>query len=175
MVMGFAIFILTIFVCVYGVSVFYDRPDYDDFCVEKSVGVIESESDCLVVEGRWSPYDEEVMKPRPVDGDLTGWCDVNYNCRLEYESESEKYARNIFFIALPLGILLILLGAFVFGLESVGAGIMAGGVGVILWGVGGYWQYSDNVLKFLLSLVGLVIVIFFAYRFNGHRFGWKKK
>ena len=84
----------------------------------------------------------------------------------DYDVANEKYSRNLFLIALPLGILIIVLGAMIFGLESVGAGLMGGGVGVILYGVGNYWRYSEDLLKFLLSLTGLVIVIYFSYWFN---------
>jgi hypothetical protein len=162
-VMGIAIIILTIFVVVYGVSTFYDRPDYDDFCGERSLGAIETEAECIAVEGRWDAQEG----PKPVSEDLvTGWCDVTYECRQDYDDAQEIYARNIFLITLPLGILLIVLGIVVFGLEVVGAGLAGGGVGVLLWGIGEYWRFGSNLLKFSLSLVGLGAVIWLAYWFN---------
>ena len=75
---------------------------------------------------------------------------------------------------MPLGIIIIAAGALIFGLEAVGAGLMGGGVGVILWGVGGFWQFAQNWLKFVLSLLGLIILIWLAYYFN-KKFGEKKK
>ena len=51
---------------------------------------------------------------------------------------------------------------------------MGGGVGVILWGVGNFWEFADNLLKFILSLAGLIVVIYFAYYFN-RRFDKKHK
>ena len=77
-------------------------------------------------------------------------------------------------VALPLGIIIIIIGAFVFGLEAVGAGLMGGGVGTILYGVGGYWRYSADLMKFLLSLVGLIVVIYVAYWFNHKYKAWRK-
>jgi len=64
---------------------------------------------------------------------------------------------------LPLGIIIIAIGALVFGLEFVGAGLMFGGVGIIVYGVGGFWRFAQDWLKFSLSAVGLVILIYLAY------------
>tara|TARA_Y100000034_G_C6749373_1_gene332976 strand:+ start:263 stop:556 length:294 start_codon:yes stop_codon:yes gene_type:complete len=95
---------------------------------------------------------------------------------MEHESAQEKYSKNLFLIALPLGIVIIALGAFVFGLESVGAGLMGGGVGIILYGVGAFWRFADDWLKFILSLIGLVAVIGLAYWFNSKDWNiWKRK
>ncbi|MEK6741581.1 MAG: hypothetical protein AABX68_00125, partial [Nanoarchaeota archaeon] len=82
--------------------------------------------------------------------------------------------KKIFITALPLGIVIIFLGAVVFGLEAVGAGLMAGGIAVMIYGAGSYWRFTDDWLKFLLSLAGLIIVIWMSYYFN-RKFGKKKK
>jgi len=163
-IIGIAILILTIFVAVYGISMIYEAPDWDDYCGEKSTGAVETEAECLFVGGKWNSYDVEI--PKPVGTDDEGWCDIDYECREEYDVAREKYHKTIFLITLPLGIILIIVGVLVFGLEIVGAGLAGGGVGIMLWGIGGYWQYGSNLMKFLLSLVGLVAVIFLAYWFN---------
>ena len=165
-VIGIAILVLTIFVVVYGVGMFYDSPQYEDFCGEREIGIIDTEAGCVAVGGKWSSNVGEVPKPVDSASVVEGWCDTTFECRQEYEDAQEIYSRNIFLIALPLGIILILVGIVVFGLEVVGAGLAGGGVGIILWAVGGYWQYGSDVLKFSLSLVGLVVVIWLAYWFN---------
>jgi hypothetical protein len=166
-VIGIAIIILSISVVVYGINTFYERPDYEDYCGDKStIGFVETKSECDSVGGKWTTYVEHDEVLRPVEGKAEGWCDVSYYCREEYDNDLETYSRNLFLIALPLGIIIIIVGAVVFGLEAVGAGLMGGGVGVILYGVGNYWRYSADLLKFLLSLIGLIIVIYFAYWFN---------
>jgi len=162
-VLGIAIIVLTIFVVIYGIGMIYEKPDYDDYCGDKSVGVVDTETDCVAVGGKWTGYNGE--EPRPVKS-VDGWCDITYECREEYENAREVYSRNIFLIALPLGIVLIIVGIVVFGLEVVGAGLAGGGIGILLWGVGGYWQYGSDLLKFSLSLVGLIAVIYLTYWFN---------
>lgn len=168
-VMGIAIIILTISVAVYGINTFYNSPEYRDFCGEfKTAEIINNSESCEAIEGQWNPN----IGPRPVGG-TEGYCDRDFTCREEYEDAREKYSRTLFLITLPLGIAIIALGALVFGLEAVGAGLMGGGVGIILWGVGGFWRFADDWLKFLLSLIGLVILIWLAYYFN-KRLGKKK-
>lgn len=78
----------------------------------------------------------------------------------------KEHYKHVFYLALPIGIVVLVAGAVFFGLESVGAGLMGGGIVTLIYGAGGYWQYAQNWLKFLLSLAGLIIVIYFAYWFN---------
>lgn len=161
-IMAIAIIILTISVVIYGVNVFYDKPEYADFCGEfKTAEIIETQERCEEIGGNWAPY----ISPRVVD-EREGYCDRDFTCRQEYDDAREGYSRNIFLIALPVGIAIIALGALVFGLEFVGAGIMGGGVGIVLWGVGGFWRFADDWLKFILSLIGLIVVIWLAHYVN---------
>jgi len=174
LVLGVAIFILTMFVVVYGMNTFYEKPEYSDFCDEfKTAQVINTEQECLDTGGKWNAY--EAVRPVPVGEEtITGYCDRDFNCREEYEDAQEKRSKFVFIIAIPLGILIIALGAFVFQLNAVGIGLMFGGIGTLIYGSGGYWRYADNLFKFIISLVGLVVLIFLAYWFNG-RIGKKKK
>ena len=162
-VLGIAIIILTIFVVVYGTNLIFERPEYTDFCGDFRIAqVIETQAQCEAVRGQWTPQDIKcITTPCP-----QGYCDVDFTCRQEYEDAQENYYKKLFLFTLPLGILIIVIGAFVFGLEAVGAGLMGGGVGTILYGVWGYWRYSADLMKFLLSLVGLAILIGVAYWFN---------
>jgi len=168
-IMGVAIFILTIAVAVYGIQTFYEKPVYEDFCINSiSPHLINSSLDCETSSGKWISYVAlETKGPE-------GYCDLEYYCRQDYDHFSEKYSRNIFLISLPLGVLIIIAGAVFFGLEAVGAGLMAGGVGIIFYGIGGFWRFADTWLRFVLSLIGLVVLIYFAYWFN-NRYTKKKK
>jgi hypothetical protein len=164
-VIGIAIIILTISVAVYGISTFYPDNDYSDYCDEfRSFIEVNNSEQCDAAEGKWNAFAE----PRPVT-EKDGYCNLNYYCEQEYMDASEKRAKFIFLIAVPLGILVIILGAIAFGLEAVGAGIMGGGVGIILYGVGGFWEFAQDWLKFLLSLLGLIILIWFAHWFNNRK------
>lgn len=167
-VLGVAIMVVTISVMVYGINTFYEEPQYNDFCEEyKTPQISETQFQCESAGGKWNSYDAPV-KPEGI----TGYCEADYTCRQEYEKSSEIYRRNVFIIALPLGIIIIAVGALVFHLDAVGAGLMAGGVGTIIYGIGGYWRYTENWLRFVLSLIGLVALIWLSYYANKK---WGKK
>jgi hypothetical protein len=160
-VIGIAIIILTIFVTFYGINTLFPSPEYEDFCGEPTREVIDNMQDCEVAGGKWNP-----SAIRPVESGVEGFCDEDFTCRQELEDARKDRSRKVFFIALPLGIIIIAVGALVFGLEAVGAGLMGGGVGTLIYGSGAYWPYTENWVRFLLSLVGLVILIWLAYYFN---------
>ena len=166
-VIGIAIIILTIFVVIYGINTIYPGPEYNDFCPDYST--IDTQTECEVQGGVWISGGEEITKETPKTVPAYGSCDITTKCKEEFEKVNEKYARNLFLITLPLGIVILVIGAILFGLEAVGAGLMGGGVGVIVYGAGNYWRYSGDLLKFLLSLVGLIAVIYLAYWFNKRR------
>ena len=53
---------------------------------------------------------------------------------------------------------------------------MGGGIGTLIFGVGEYWSYADNWLKFIISLIGLIAIIGITYWFNSKNWNvWKKK
>lgn len=161
LVFGIAVFVLTLFVSIYGVDTIYDKPEYEDFCPNSYWDVPEmNESVCFDNGGKWQNYERKVPDGEP------GYCDRDYMCREAYELKQERYSMNLFLVSVPLGILILIGGFYFFSLEAIGLGIMAGGVGTMLRGVGTYWRYSEDWLRFLISLVGLVVVIYFSYRFR---------
>lgn len=160
LVFGIVIFILTTSVGIYGINTFYQSaPEYDDYCLPKQ---IMTEQDCISQNGTWNYYNQEPVK----EGTINGYCDVYSHCQNLFEEAQKKYSRGAFFIALPLGIVVIAIGGLVFGLEFVGAGLMFGGVGIIIYGIVDYWRFADDWLKFILSAIGLVVVIALAYYLN---------
>lgn len=179
--LGIAIIILTIFVAFYGINTLFPKPQYEDFCesyYEKSVPETERKvcpSVCIPA--------YKIIKNQCLYDECSSGCGPNnistfstiekceqeiyeFKCSERYESALKERAKKVFFVALPLGILLIVIGAFVFGLEIVGAGLMGGGIGTLIYGSGAYWPYTENWVRFTLSLIGLIILIWLAYYFN---------
>lgn len=168
LVLGIAIFVVAIIVGVTGISTIYERPEYEDFCP-----FLTTEESCVEFGGNWVNYEDTVKVPR--DG-VSGYCDVySTKCQDKYDESNRDYYKKIFLTALPLGIVFIILGVLVFGLETVGAGLAAGGIGIIIYGIGGFWRYTDNWLRFVISLVGLLILIWLAYWFNKNHTEKSKK
>jgi hypothetical protein len=171
--LGIAIFILTISVGIYGISTLYHgQPKYETYCPTKQAY---TEQQCFEINGTWIKYPEQRSNEKPIPVDQNGYCDTYSICQPEFEKAQEKYARKVFLTALPLGIVIIAIGALIFGLVSVGGGLMAGGVGIILYGVGDFWGFAQDWLKFVLSLIGLIIVIILAYYANKKWFSKDKK
>ena len=165
-VLGIAIIILTIFVAYYAINLFFPSVNYNDFCGNVNYNIqINDNATCTAQGGMWN----YINGPKPAEtspNTTNGYCDLTYYCNQQYENASKARAEKVFFIALPLGIAIIAAGAFFFGLEAVGAGLMGGGVGTLIYGSGAYWPYTHTWLRFLLSLAGLVILIWFAYFWN---------
>jgi len=161
-ILGIAIIILTIFVTVYGINIFYPSGEYKDYCKDDKIyEIADTQQKCEDLGGKWRNY--EFVKE---NDSVEGYCDRDYFCRQEYDSAREIRAKKIFFISVPLGVIIIIFGGFLFHLEAVGAGLMGGGVGTIVYGSGNYWQYGDNLFKFILSLLGLTAVIYSSYWLN---------
>ena len=159
---GIAIFLLTLFIGIYGINTFYSKgPDYNDFCPM----YLGNQTSCVSAGGNWVPGETRIESGKSVQPAQVGsYCDYDYtSCQKNFETAEEKYFKVVFMIALPLGIIIIAVGALVFGLEFVGAGLIFGGVGILLYGVGGFWRFAQDWLKFSLSAVGLVVLIYLAY------------
>jgi hypothetical protein len=166
-VLGIAIFLLTLFVGMYGIRALYSHePQYDDYCKP-----INTPNECFAINGTWQNMTDKVV-PSPMNGGKVvpienGYCNYDYNiCTNDYNKAEENYRIRIFYTAIPLGVIVIAIGLIFFGLESVGAGLMAGGVGILIYGVSGYWRYSSDFIRFLISLLGLIVVIYLAYYAN---------
>lgn len=167
LILGIAIFILTVSVGIYGINTFYGaEPKYESYCVP-SYSLINSSTACESINGTWQVY--PVEKNIQNNYYTTGYCDTYRTCQPLYDAAVEKYSKGVFVIALPLGILIIAIGAIAFGLEFVGAGLMAGGVGILFFGVVNYWRFADDWIKFVLSAAGLVVVVLVGYYFNRRR------
>lgn len=163
-VIGVAIFILTMFVAIYGISVFFPQPEYNEFCPEIRATVIADTMElCESLGGKWTAYN---FIKAPKADEATGYCDLDYYCRQDYENASEENSKKRFFTSIPVGIVIIALGGIGFALESVGVGLMAGGAGTFVWGSGSYWSYASDIWRFFISLFGLIVLIFFAYWFE---------
>lgn len=165
LILGIAIFILTIFVGVYGINTFYgSAPQYEDYC--PSI-VPQTQAECIKMNGTWTSYSSEQIPAEKIPvTSPTGYCDTYTYCQKQLEKAEEPYYKGIFMIAIPIGIIIIAIGLFLFSLEAVGLGLMSGGVGIIIYGAGSYWRFSSDVIKFTLSAIGLVILIVLAYYFN---------
>ena len=187
-ILAIAIAIVLAFFVNIGINVFYPSPEWEDFCDSERFMVRmtdHTQQSCEDINGRWhadnrvelrqpdtfscrkvQEYDNGtvVMNCDSVTREAsTGYCDETYYCAQEYQENNEKYSRNVFVVLLLIG-LFIIAGSIALQIASVSSGLMAGGVIVIITGIIRYWQYSTDVLRFLILGAALVILIWLGYK-----------
>lgn len=160
-VIGLAVFILASFVVVYGLNMIIEKPNYEDFC-GGNLYEIDNAATCASAGGIWKNYSTTEKETLVRAGE----CSSPIKCYDDYNEANKKFRKIIFLFSVPLGVIIIVLGALIFSINSVGIGLMLAGVFTLIYGAGGYWQYGENWMRFLASLVGLIAVIFFAYWFQ---------
>ncbi len=184
-ILGIAIAIVFALAVGYGISVFYEEPKYEDYCktfgrfatpypAEKTLpgGVtVCNESLRFQVEQRAQQCYKDDYLPVYTYDNATG-CPTDVRCdpcQKDFNDARKRYSRNIFIITAVVGIIGIAAGAILFGVEAVGAGLMGGGLLTILYGNIRYWEFFDNVMKFVILLAGLIILIGIGYWINRRR------
>lgn len=140
------------------VSYAYPEPQYNDFCENRNVGTIENEEQCTLNDGKWNAY--QGIK----EGDLTGYCDLNYECSMAYEDAREGHAQLAYLIVLAVGALAIVVGMFLKGSSIVAAGLSYGGVVLLIVGSARYLSELDQSIQVLATGVALILVLAVAYK-----------
>jgi hypothetical protein len=191
---GIAIAILTFLVIFTGIQTFFPQPDYGDFC-KSDLKFPEPQKFCTQdamqcpdgsFVGRdpnnnceFYPCENTCTKDamQCPDGTIVGRDPNNncefypcenefYECNAEYEKARSNYSRNLFIITTILGVILLAIGGAFFTLEIVGSGIMGGGIITLLYGAFSYWPNAGNLFRFIISIIGLALVIGFGYWLN---------
>ncbi len=169
-IIGIAIMILTSFVAIYGIQTFYqEEPSWEKYCGNITVPTYQvniTQVQCESQGGKWNPTYVDRTSPIPIKGAPEGYCDYYYYCNQELTNDQRIFSKNVFLISVPVGVILIAIGGALFALESVGAGIMLGGIITLIYGASRYWPNAGNAFKFGISLAGLIIVIILAYWLN---------
>jgi hypothetical protein len=75
---------------------------------------------------------------------------------------SRRYQKHLFYVAVPVGIAAIIVGAFV-SIPAIGPGLVFGGVFTLIQGYWFYWAELEAWIKFLSILIALAALLFTAY------------
>ena len=68
-----------------------------------------------------------------------------------------------------MGIIAIAVGALIFNIEAIGAGLMGGGVLSLIYGNIRYWQNLNNWMKVIILAIALVALIYIGILLNRRR------
>lgn len=139
----------------YATNTVFDKPQYDDFCVEKFIQY-ETEQECVENGGEWN-----VFAPR-AEG-KTGNCDVHYTCRQEYDDARDSFEDKAFIVNVIFGLIGLVLG-FILTVESVSAGFLLGGVLELFFATVAYWDKFGDVIRVIILGVVLAILIWIGYK-----------
>ncbi len=158
-VFGIGIAILIFIVTLLGIEVFYPRTTVEDFGCD----------------------DLRLSKPSPCSENMTvGECqtlelqhlineengDEYQKCWEEFSDNRDIYNRNFFLITSIIGFIAIVISMYLFNMTNIAAGTAFSGLALIVFGFMVGWQSTDDIIKFIISLVITSVVIFFAVIVN---------
>lgn len=143
--LGIAIAIIFLMFCVFGTKLIYDTPKYEDYCDYNELGKIDyiNNSDY---------YNQQYEE-----------------CSEKYDIANKNYSKNMFIISLIFGILVIITCVIFIEINSISGGLMLGSLMFIIQGTGRYWNYMDDLMRFIILAVALGVLIYVAYWMNKRR------
>ncbi len=151
----------------YAISLFYKEPDYNAFFPQQQVvKPITTKEACLKVGGQWteSPvYKDGYAIPTPTSPQITSYCNPDFTKQQEFSDAQKVYQRTIFIILVVLGVLSLILGAFLAN-EIVTLGLSWGGVLSLIIASMRYWSSADNLVRVLILGLALLILIWLAIK-----------
>jgi len=142
LILGAIIAVIFVMFCAYGVNLFYDAPEYEDYCDERPY-IIDKNLTQQEIDQRNQYYKE---------------------CQDKYDVANESYSKNLFIISLVFSLIIIAISAFFIEVSSVSGGLMLGSLFFIVYGTGRYWRYMNDWLRFVILGAVLIILIYLGYK-----------
>lgn len=176
LVLGIGIFVVFMFMIAYGIQAFYPAPQYDSYC-EGNIFVpkfIEPYAQCIssriLQEAEQACYNSKGFPEYTYNdtGCAIAVKECNY-CQRDFENARLHYDKNVFVIALLIGIITLFLGYSAFSTEPVSSSLMASGIGAIFYGSAKNWENLSNIWRFLLLVTALILLIWIALKINKKR------
>jgi hypothetical protein len=81
----------------------------------------------------------------------------------EYRAAEKRFQQHLFAVAVPLGLVALLIGAFL-RLPAIGTGLMFGGIFSVCDGYFNYWSDLADVPKFASLFAAFIILLVVGYR-----------
>jgi hypothetical protein len=80
-----------------------------------------------------------------------------------YRSAEQAFEQHLFFVAVPLGLITIIVGAFL-PIPAIGTGLMFGGIFSVCDGYYNYWSELSALWKFLSLLAAFIVLLVVGYK-----------
>ncbi len=88
--------------------------------------------------------------------------------RTKYNEVHDRWSRNVFFICLPVGLIVLIVGIWL-KVQPVSGGLMAGGILTLIGGTGFYWEQLEQLVKFIALGIILIFLIWLGHKKVGVR------
>jgi len=144
----------------------YQQPKYENYCNNSyEYPVKPSPTNCSYI-------DTQAMNKCQVDG---GMVDYTYDsagcqqfkscnfCSKDFNNAQQVYNRNIFFVLLPVGLIVVILGLYLL-VDYLGAGLMFAGLIIMFYATIRYFSDMSKLLRALVILVELLVIMWIGYK-----------
>ena len=112
---------------------------------------------------KWDLYDlQRPFNPQATPEEKAQWQAEQQKKQEERRIAEKRFQQHLFAVAVPLGLVALLVGAFL-RLPAIGTGLMFGGIFSICDGYLNYWSELADVLKFSSLLIAFILLLFLGY------------
>lgn len=161
---GAAIVILANLLFHYAIALVYAEPKFENFCPIQNVQYNDANT-CVTAGGQWTNnnYAPSEITAAVKNGQPLGYCDVNFTCNKHYNDAHSIYNRNVFGILVVLGIVSVIIGAFM-AIEVLAIGFSWAGVVALIIASMQYWSDANNLIRVIILAFALGLVIWLAVK-----------
>lgn len=139
--LGFGIAVIFPFMVHYGVRTFSPEPRWEDFQIQNYYARYQAASQ------------EEKQRLEDAQNQL----------QKKHREAEKAFQKHLFFVAAPVGILAIILGALI-TVQAIGSGLMFGGIFCLMDGYVNYWSELHDALRFLSLLIAFLLLLFVGFK-----------
>ena len=158
----------------YSISLFYKEPDYNTYFPQAQVvEPITTKEACLSVGGQWNENTNimpkgAVQAPATTPAVNNAYCNPDFTKQQEFNLAQKIYQRNIFIMLVILGVLSLVLGAFIPN-EILTLGLSWGGVLSLIIASMRYWSVADSLVKVIILAIALGTLVWLAVKKFGSK------
>lgn len=149
----------------YTLSLIYKQPDFVKFCPNtEQVVEANTKNSCVSKGGQWN----ENNYYAPQKTEATGYCDLQFTCRQDYDSAQKTYDRNVFVTLVILGALCVAGGSaswrILKGNMVIAQSLSLAGVLSFIVASMRYWGSADDSIKVIILGIALAILVWVALK-----------
>jgi hypothetical protein len=82
---------------------------------------------------------------------------------VEYRAAEKAFEKHLFAVAVPIGLIIVIVGAFL-PIPAIGTGLMFGGIFSVCDGYFNYWSELSAQLKFFSLLAAFIVLLVVGWR-----------